>query len=79
MFQLFQQLTTAEWLTAIGTVGGLIWWMSQMYSESKASRVANQECVEVFKEVRGEVTEHRGRIISLEEWRAVQRSREEQE
>jgi hypothetical protein len=76
MFQLLQALSTGEWLTLIGTITGLVWWLSAMYSETKSSRIANQECAEAFKEVKGEVVDHRGRIISLEEWRAVVRSRE---
>jgi hypothetical protein len=83
MLQLLQSLSAFELLLLIGSAVGFVWWMSGMYAETKASRVANQECAEAFKEfkgevkeVRGEVVDHRGRIYSLEEWRAVVKARE---
>ncbi len=63
-------------VSLIGGVVGAIVWMSGMYHETKAARVATEQCVEVFKDVKVEVIDHRTRIISLEEWRAVMRSRE---
>lgn len=75
----------------IAGIVAAVWWASSMYHETKASRVANETGVNVLHEklttinntllghvgeIKGEVVEHRGRIISLEEWRAVIKSRE---
>jgi hypothetical protein len=80
MFQILQSLSTFEILTLIGGAIGMVWWMSAMFSETKQSRIANQQTVEAFNEVKGEVKEirndHGPRIVSLETWRAVKKAQD---
>lgn len=67
----------------IAGIVAAVWWASSMYHETVASRVANQQCVEVLKDVKvevkaveGAVSEVRGRVGSLEEWQRAVRARE---
>jgi hypothetical protein len=57
-------------------VAGAVWWASSMFHETKASRVANEQCVEVLKDVKVEVRDVQGRVVSLEEWQRSVRARE---
>jgi hypothetical protein len=67
-------------LVALGTLAGFIaaavWWASSMFHETKAGRVATEQCVEVLKDVKVEVRDVQGRVMSLEEWQRSVRARE---